>query len=197
MLENLKENLETHTLDELKEIYKLPKTKLLKEIESQSLSVLYERRTPLTHALIPVSDKRLNKYGNNSKRQKVNQMMCEDFEQRNWPDCEIKRCEEDQKEKDYKLGYLFSKQADLYKEINKILKSKTNIDFYVSLLKKIKQDKDYCAFIEEEFYGNRPQVETSTPPLTDEMILGYLSNRLNPILLMQLTQLLGETNEIK
>ena len=94
MLENLKENLETHTLDELKEIYKLPKTKLLKEIESQSLSVLYERRTPLTHALIPVSDKRLNKYGNNSKRQKVNQMMCEDFEQRNWPDCEIKRCEE-------------------------------------------------------------------------------------------------------
>ena len=30
MLENLKENLETHTLDELKEIYKLPKTKLLK-----------------------------------------------------------------------------------------------------------------------------------------------------------------------
>ena len=61
MLENLKENLETHTLDELKEIYKLPKTKLLKEIESQSLSVLYERRTPLTHALIPVSDKRLNK----------------------------------------------------------------------------------------------------------------------------------------
>ena len=118
MLENLKENLETHTLDELKEIYKLPKTKLLKEIESQSLSVLYERRTPLTHALIPVSDKRLNKYGNNSKRQKVNQMMCEDFEQRNWPDCEIKRCEEDQKEKDYKLGYLFSKQAELYKEIN-------------------------------------------------------------------------------
>lgn len=103
MLENLKENLETHTLDELKEIYKLPKTKLLKEIESQSLSVLYERRTPLTHALIPVSDKRLNKYGSNSKRQKVNQTMCEDFEQRNWPDCEIKRCEEDQKEKDYKL----------------------------------------------------------------------------------------------
>lgn len=197
MLENLKENLETHTLDELKEIYKLPKTKLLKEIESQSLSVLYERRTPLTHALIPVSDKRLNKYGNNSKRQKVNEMMCEDFEQRNWPDCEIKRCEEDQKEKDYKLGYLFSKQAELYKEINKILKSKTNIDFYVSLLKKIKQDKDYCAFIEEESYGNRPQVETSTPPLTDEMILGYLSNRLNPLLLMQLTQLLGETNEIK
>ena len=197
MLENLKENLETHTLDELKEIYKLPKTKLLKEIESQSLSVLYERRTPLTHALIPVSDKRLNKYGNNSKRQKVNQMMCEDFEQRNWPDCEIKRCEEDQKEKDYKLGYLFSKQAELYKEINKILKSKTNIDFYVSLLKKIKQDKDYCAFIEEESYGNRPQVETSTPSLTDEMILGYLSNRLNPLLLMQLTQLLGETNEIK
>ena len=197
MLENLKENLETHTLDELKEIYKLPKTKLLKEIESQSLSVLYERRTPLTHALIPVSDKRLNKYGNNSKRQKVNQMMCEDFEQRNWPDCEIKRCEEDQKEKDYKLGYLFSKQAELYKEINKILKSKTNIDFYVSLLKKIKQDKDYCAFIEEESYGNRLEVETSTPPLTDEMILGYLSNRLNPILLMQLTQLLGETNEIK
>ena len=197
MLENLKENLETHTLDELKEIYKLPKTKLLKEIESQSLSVLYERRTPLTHALIPVSDKRLNKYGNNSKRQKVNQMMCEDFEQRNWPDCEIKRCEEDQKEKDYKLGYLFSKQAELYKQINKILKSKTNIDFYVSLLKKIKQDKDYCAFIEEESYGSRPQVETSTPPLTDEIILGYLSNRLNPILLMQLTQLLGETNEIK
>ena len=197
MLENLKENLETHTLDELKEIYKLPKTKLLKEIESQSLSVLYERRTPLTHALIPVSDKRLNKYGNNSKRQKVNQMMCEDFEQRNWPDCEIKRCEEDQKEKDYKLGYLFSKQAELYKELNKILKSKTNIDFYVSLLKKIKQDKDYCAFIEEEAYGNRPQVETSTPPLTDEMILGYLSNRLSPLLLMQLTQLLGETNEIK
>ena len=197
MLENLKENLETHTLEELKEIYKLPKTKLLKEIESQSLSVLYERRTPLTHALIPVSDKRLNKYGDNNKRQKVNQIMCEDFEQRNWPDCEIKRCEEDQKEKDYKLGYLFSKQAELYKEINKILKSKTNIDFYVSLLKKIKQDKDYCAFIEESYYGNRPQVETSTPPLTDEMILGYLSNRLNPILLMQLTQLLGETNEIK
>ncbi len=65
------------------------------------------------------------------------------------------------------------------------------------LPKKIKQDKDYCAFIEEESYGNRPQIETSTPPLTDEMILGYLSNRLNPLLLMQLTQVLGETNEIK
>ena len=70
MLENLKENLEAHTLDELKEIYKLPKTKLLKEIKLQGLSVLYERRTPVTNVLIPISDKRLNAYRSSKKDKK-------------------------------------------------------------------------------------------------------------------------------
>ena len=190
MLENLKENLETHTLDELKEIYKLPKTKLLKEIQSQGLSVLYERRTPLTNVLIPISDERLNKYGNNRTRQRTNQLMCEDFQQRNWPDCELKRCQDYSKDKDYELGSLYYKQVQLCNEINKVLKDKANNDFHIKLLNKIKEDKDYCSFIEESYYGKRPDVENTIPQLTDEIVLGYLSNKMNILSLMEIKKIL-------
>ena len=116
--------------------------------------------------------------------------MCQDSKQRNWPDCELKNYENHIKEEEYKLGRLYYEQVQLCNQINKTLKFKADCDFRITLLKKIKEDRDYCSFIEESYYGERPKHDLLTPIITDEVVLGYLSDRIDPIILTQIKELL-------
>lgn len=188
---NLKEDLEKHTLEELKQMYKLPKTKINKMIEEQGLKIKYIGRTPYTNQLIPIDDKRLAKYQNKKKRQQTNEEMTEDMKERNWPQREIDSRQKDIDEYDYKLGYLLYKINELQKQVNDIVKDKIHQSFMITICKKTLETKDWCGHFEEEAYGKRPEITKFDMSLiTDEMVLGYLSNRLNPATISQLREIL-------
>lgn len=187
----LEKALDTMTLSEIKETYKIPKTKINKLIEEYGLTVKYCGRTPYTKALIPVSDKSLVKYQDKKKREKINIEMMADSEERNWPQRDIEIRQKDIEEYDFKLGMLFSKVSDIQKEINDIIKNKNNQQFMVSIGKKTKETKDWCGYVEEERHGKRPEIKPiNVEMLTNEMVLGYLSNKLSVEVLVSLTKLL-------
>lgn len=66
----LEHDLQEYSLDELQAKYKLSRNKLVKLIQENGLTPLYERRTPVTKGFIPVEDK-LAKYVGKA-REKVN-----------------------------------------------------------------------------------------------------------------------------
>ena len=189
----LEKALDTMTLSEIKETYKIQKTKINKLIEEYGLTVKYCGRTPYTKALIPVSDEPLVKYQDKKKREKINTEMMVDSEERNWPQRDIEIRQKDIEEYDFKLGMLFSKISDIQKEINDIIKNKNNQQFMVSIGKRTKETKDWCGYVEEERHGKRPEIKPiNVEMLTNEMVLGYLSNKLNVEVLVSLTKLLKD-----
>lgn len=190
---NLKHDIENHTLDELKEMYKLPKTKINKMLEEQDLEIKYCGRTPYTNQLIPVSDELLVKYSNKRKRDKTNEIMMSDMDERNWPQKEVDRRLEDIKGYDFQLGTLLMKVNELQKQINEVVKYKVNDQFMVSICKKTIETKDYCGYVEEERYGKRPEITKFDMSLiNDDMVLGYLSQKLSPVSLMYLSKALKD-----
>ena len=190
---NLKHDIENHTLDELKEMYKLPKTKINKMLEEQGLEIKYCGRTPYTNQLIPVSDEVLVKYSNKRKRDKTNEIMMSDMDERNWPQKEVDRRLEDIKGYDFQLGTLLMKVNELQKQINEVVKYKVNDQFMVSICKKTIETKDYCGYVEEERYGKRPEITKFDMSLiNDDMVLGYLSQKLSPVSLMYLSKALKD-----
>lgn len=192
---NLKQDIENHTLDELKELYKIPKTKIQKLLDEQGLEIKYCGRTPYTKQLIPISDKRLAKYQDKKKREKVNSEVMSDADERNWPQCEIDSRTEDLQEYDYLLGHLFNEVSEIQQQINDTIKKKTYQQFMISICKKLKETKDWCGYCEEEHYGKRPTItKFDVSMLTDEMVLGYLSKRLNPLVLSEIAGVLKRNN---
>ena len=186
---NLVKDIEEHTLNELKELYKLPKTKINRMLEEQGLEIKYCGRTPYSNSLIPCNSY-LRKYQDKKKRQKTNESMCSDMEKRNWPQCEIDFRKRDFPEQDYAMGALLYEQASIVSEINKMMKNRTRQNFLISILEKVKENKDWCGYHEEENYGTIPEPDKLEPILNDDMVLGYLSQRLDPISLLNLSQVL-------
>lgn len=190
---NLKHDIENHTLDELKEMYKLPKTKIKKMLEEQGLEIKYCGRTPYTNQLIPVSDEVVAKYSNKKKRDKTNEIMMSDMDERNWPQCEIDRRYKDIEHYDHRIGVLLYKINQKQKDINDLVQHKVNQQFMISIGKKTIETKDYCAYVEEERYGKRPEITKFDMSLiNDDMVLGYLSQKLSPVSLMYLSKALKD-----
>ena len=111
----LEKALDTMTLSEIKETYKIPKTKINTLIEEYGLTVKYCGRTPYTKALIPVSDEPLVKYQDKKKREKINTEMMVDSEERNWPQRDIEIRQKDIEEYISKIVDISSK-FDISKE---------------------------------------------------------------------------------
>lgn len=181
------------TLSEIKETYKIPKTKINKLIEEYGLTVKYCGRTPYTKALIPVSDKPLVKYQDKKKREKINTEMMVDSEERNWPESEIKTRRQHIQELDYKIGYLYSEINKNQQKINELLQRRNDQQFMVSIGKRTKETKDWCGYVEEERHGKRSEIKPiNVEMLTNEMVLGYLSNKLSVEVLVSLAKLLKD-----
>lgn len=187
----LEKALDIMTLSEIKKKYNIPKTKIDKLIKEYNLEVKYCGRTPYTNQLLPVSDKVIAKYSDKKKRQKTNEMMLSDMEERNWPQREIESRLEDIKNYDYRIGVLLSDINNIQKEINDLVRYKINQQFMISIGRKTIETKDYCGYVEEERYGKRPEItKFDTSLITDKMVLGYLSKRLSPENLSVLATLL-------
>lgn len=176
---NLRKDIETHTLEELKTLYGLPKTKINELLKDNNLSIKYCGRTPYTKSLIPVTDKVISKFQDNKRRMKTNKEFFS--EETNWPESEIKTRRQDIQELDYKIGYLYAELNKNQQKINELLQRRNDQQFMVSICEKTKETKDYCGFFEEERYGKRPEIEKlNVPQLTDGVVLGYLSTKISP-----------------
>ena len=182
MLQNLEINLQNHTLDELKTIYKIPKSKLLTEIENAGLKVIYDRRTPYSKVLIPINDKIMNKYGNKSKRKSINKLMMSDCVNRGWPDCEIKERQELIKQHEFSLGRNYSMIAKITSQINSDIRYIKRQQFLINVLNMTVESADWCGYVEEERYGGESISDNDmlVPILNDNTVLGYLSEKLPP-----------------
>ena len=190
--DTLKVDIETHTLEELKELYKLPKTKINKLLQDNNLTVKYIGRTPYTNGLIPLTTL-LAKYQKKDQRQKTNEIMYDTMDY----DKEIEVRKNIIKDFDYKLGYLLSQLNDTYAKVDNCLKGKNEQEFMVDVLNWSKETKDWCGFVEEERYGIRPEVkelkELNQNILSDEMVLGYLSTKISPNELLKVKEALDNS----
>lgn len=188
MFENLEEKLKTSTLDELKSYYKIPKTQLLKVISERGLEVLYKRRTPVTNGLIPETDTMVAKYGKKTYRERVNKQMYNGLSERDWPNHEIKERLEYIAELDFRLGRDYAEICVITNRINSALSKKAFNKHIVDQLGLYTQTHDYCSFIEEDKYGIVPEPDLQKLGITDEFILGYLSERISPALLRNIKE---------
>lgn len=190
---NLKKDIKNYTLDELKDLYKIPKTKIQKMLEEQGLKIKYIGRTPYTKQLIPIEDTIIKKYQIKKTREKTNSTMLQDMEERNWPQCEIESRQKDLDNMDFKIGQLCYSLSETQKELNNIFRSKVNQQFMINMAKKVLETNDWCGFIEEERWGKRPDInKLDVSMLTDQMVLGYLTQKLNPVLLTEIAKALEE-----
>lgn len=186
--QDLEKDLESLTLSEITDKYKVTKTSIKQLIEQYGLKLKYENRTPYTKGLIPITD---NKYKDKKKRQQTNEIMEADFTERGWPKREIEARQKDLKELSYQMGAVLYRLQSLEKDLNNLLHRKAQQDFMISLCKKTLKTKDYCSFIEEERYGIRPEYDKfNLNMLNDEIILGYLSSKLDMFQLQTLKELL-------
>lgn len=134
------------------------------------------RKTPYTGGIIPIKDKALEKYADSKIRKKTIDEMKPLLEN----STELEIYEKQLKEIDCKLGYLLCKISETSKQVNKLLKDRSEAMFMVDLSKRVKIEKDWVAKVEEIRYGIRPEYdEFKASMLNDDMIIGYLSNKLD------------------
>ena len=146
-------------------------------------------KTPYTNGEIKEDNKYILKFQNKKHRDKTNNLMMKDSKERNWPQREIDSREKDLRDIDLQIGYILSQASALQNKINELLKRKTEQEFMISICKKTQETQDWCGYIEEEHYGIRPEVsEINIESINDDIVLGYLSEKVSPILLVKLSE---------
>ena len=151
-------------------------------------------RTPYTNGEIKEDNKYILKFQNKKHRDKTNNLMMKDHKQRQWPQCEIDSREKDLRDIDFQIGYILSQASALQCKIDALLKRKVEQEFMINICKKTQETLDWCGYVEEEHYGIRPEVsKVNIETLNRDIVLGYLSERVPPALLIELNkELKGE-----
>lgn len=152
-------------------------------------------KTPYTNGEIKEDNKYILKFQNKKHRDKTNNLMMKDHKQRQWPQCEIDSREKDLRDIDFQIGYLLSQVSSLQNRINELLKRKTEQEFMIDICKKTQETLDWCGYVEEEHYGIRPEIsEINIENINNNIVLGYLSEKISPILLRALNEELKKGN---
>lgn len=122
-------------------------------------------------------------------------------------DCARKNYQRDIDEESISLGYLYSKISKNIEQLKKftssIYNSKIMIESYNNLEEYIKENspKDYGEFVNyryseeektKELFKNSKDIELEIENIlvNDKVVLGYLSERLNPLLVLQIKEAL-------
>ena len=146
-------------------------------------------KTPYTNGEIKETNKYILKFQDKKHRDKTNALMMRDCNKRNWPQCEIDSREKDLKDINFQIGYILGQASSLQKQLDDLLKRKTEQEFMVNICKKTQETLDWCGFIEEEHYGIRPEIsKINIETLNKDIILGYLSDKISPELLIVLNK---------
>ena len=185
--QNLQQDLDAMTFDEVVQKYKTTKKQMKEWIKEYNLEIKYEYRTPVTQQLIPVTAY-INKYFKNKKqREKYNSLYTqEDIQhQIDW----IKRLYKDE---EYAIGnicgQLQSLNDSLKQQVERFLFSKQQID----LLEKY-GTTDYITCVVEEKFGTRPTVDDfNEDTITDNMIYAYIEAKYGLVKMLQVQQILEQ-----
>jgi len=173
LIEELKEALNNHTYDEIKEKFNLSSRALNKLIKENNLKIKYTRRTRYTNILVPV-DSPFNKY-TGKKLEEANKFQAK-YSSNNWYKNQLKIYKSNKEEAEFRLGTCLYKQHTLNEEMNKL---KQRIDYYnhsFKVLKEAQKTDDYYGFREEEdLYTS--EIKPIDEYLSDNMIIGYLTEK--------------------
>lgn len=146
-------------------------------------------KTPYTNGEIKEDNKHILKFQDKKNRDKTNALMMRDCAERNWPQCEIDSREKDLKDINFQIGYTLGQASSLQKQLDGLLKRKTEQEFMVNICKKTQETLDWCGYVEEEQYGIRLEIsKINIETLNKDIILGYLSDKISPALLTVLNK---------
>lgn len=183
--QNLQQDLDAMTFDEVVQKYKTTKKQMKEWIKEYNLEIKYEYRTPVTQQLIPVTAY-INKYFKNKKqREEYNSLYTqEDIQhQIDW----IKGLYKDE---EYAIGnicgQLQSLNNSLKHQVERFLFSRQQIE----LLEKY-GTSDYMTYVAEEKFGTRPTIDDFDElNITDNMIYAYIEARYGFVKMLQVQQIL-------
>ena len=186
-------DLSKNTAEEVRNKYHLSRTDFKKLLKDFDIKIYYENRTPVSKALIPLSDN-LNKLMSNPKSQKEYNEFKTSCSQRNWPQREIQSREEIKQEHEAKLGAMLAKVSEMNEMIEKELKSIAYQGFLIDVIKQLGVD-NYLGIVAEEQYGNYPIPEFSAEMLTDTMVINYIAAKHGVVTGLKVKELIGGNND--
>lgn len=187
--ENLQQDLDIMTFDEIVKKYKTTKKQMKEWIKEYNLEVKYLYRTPYTNGLIPAKSY-LTKYFKNKEKQKQYNSLQDESNIQNYLDT-LNRC---LKECEFEIGSCLCSYDSAASKLQEQTKRLANFKFLINLLEKVGKNNYFC-YICEERYGIRPDNKQFDVSLVSENILyAYISQKYGMSKMLQVKHILDGGN---
>lgn len=188
--ENLQQDLDKMTFDEVVKKYKTTKKQMKQWIKEYNLQIKYEYRTPVTQQLIPVSSYLNKLFKNKHQKEKCNSMYSKEEIQH-----QIDWIKNLYKAEEYTLGALSAQLQTTQEQIKQHMERFLFSQLQVQLLEKY-GETGYLTYLAEEQCGTRPTVEDFNETyITEDMLYGYIATKYGLSKMLYIKQILEDKND--